>query len=106
MANIPATTVTSDQLGSKIGASGAEAERLYTEAVDTVTEALATAWRDVPVSAVDECVYRVGRALKDSGRTSTGAGQMTATDAPGPRNPTDPLASAYPIIRRYVVLGV
>lgn len=108
MATVPATTVTAQQLGDRLGTKDqTEAKRLLDLASKMVADTLAHAWRDVPVDVVNELVYRVGRALKDSAKTNSGgAGQVTVTDATTLRAPADPLTSSYPIIRRYVVMGL
>lgn len=110
MATIPDTTVTAELIAPKLGANNgvtAEVTRLYELAVSEVKDAFASAWKDVPVEIIDECVYRVGRALKDSANKSAGgAGQVAVNDGPPLRAPADPRASSYPLIRRYVVLGI
>lgn len=109
MAIAPPTTVTVATLAPRIGltADDPEAARILALAASAVADALAGAWRNVPVATVDECVYRVARAFKDSTKkASTGAGQVTVTDGSPLRAPADPLVSALPIIRRYVVMGL
>lgn len=107
MAVVPDSTVTQAQLAAHISRTPDEAKRIYDEALLIVTDAFASAWRDVPVEFVDECVYRVGRSLRDiEKKASTGAAQVTATEAAPFRVPSDPLASSYSIIRRYVALGL
>lgn len=110
MVAIPATTVTAADLGPRIGVLGAptpEVIRIHALASGEVARAFAGAWKDVPVETIDECVYRVGRAIKDAtNKSSTGAGQVSVTDGPPLRAPADVLASSYALIRRYVVLGI
>lgn len=107
MAVVPVTTVTTADLAPRLGNPGeAEVARILAEAKVIVSDIFAAAWRDVPVEIVDECVYRVARAIKDASKASTGAGQVTATDAQPLRSPADPLTSSYPLVRRYVVLGI
>lgn len=109
MATIPDTTVTPALLAPRLGAAEVtpEVTRIFNLAKAEVEDAFKDAWRDVPVAHVDECVYRVGRAIKDAtNKAATGAGQVTATEAVPLRAPADCRASAYPIIRRYVVLGL
>lgn len=110
MANVAETTVTAALLAPKLGEKGApsdEAKRIYALAVSEVAGAFAGAWKDVPVEIVDECVYRVGRAIKDTtNKSASGSGQVAVNEGPQLRAPADPLASSYALIRRYVVVGV
>lgn len=110
MAVVPDSTVTAAQLAPRIGANNGvtdEVTRIWEEAKILVADIFAGAWRDVPLHVVNECVYRVGRGIKDAtNKASNGAGQVTAGDAQPLRAPADPLTSSYPLIRRYVVLGI
>lgn len=100
-----APTVTAEQLGERCGVKvEAERDRLLALAIKELETALASSFREMPVEKVDECIYRIGRALKDSGKTSTGAAQLQVDGgATIPRAPTDPLASSRKIIQRYTV---
>ena len=109
MAVVPASTVTIAQMAAHLNGAAADADviRWYAEAKLLTADVFAQAWRDVPVEVVDDVVYRVGRALKDSGKkAATGAGQVAVTDGSPSRVPADPYASSYALIRRYVVLGL
>lgn len=98
-------TVTAEQLGNRCGVKDEdERTRLLALATKELETALAKPFREMPVEDVDECIYRIGRALKDSGKTSTGASQLQIDGgATIPRAPTDPLASSRKIIQRYTV---
>lgn len=98
-------SVTTQQLAAKLKvADDDEAQRLLDEATDLLLDALATAFRDMPTTIADECVYRIARALRDFGKTSTGAAQVQIDNGtPIPRAPADPVASSRVLISRYVV---
>lgn len=98
------TTVTAEQLGAKCGITDeAERERVLALAIRDLTTATAKAFREMPVEDVDECIYRIGRAIKDAGKTSTGASQLQVDGGVAiPRTPSDTLASSRKIIQRYV----
>lgn len=110
MATVPDTTVTVDALKPRIGGAStpdAEVTRILALASGEVAGAFVGAWKDVPVTVIDECVYRVARAIKDATKASAGGGaQVTVTDGPALRAPSDVLASSYALIRRYVVVGL
>lgn len=108
MPTVPATSLTAAAISHRIGNPGeSETERIFDLAVGEVEAAFAGAWRHVPVAVVDECVYRVARAIKDSAnKNAGGGGQVTATEGAPLRTPADPLVSSYPLIRRYVALGL
>ena len=99
------TTVTDEQLGERCGVKDeAERTRLLALAVSQLETALEESFREMPVEDVDECIYRIGRALKDAGKTSTGASQLQIDGGAAiPRAPSDPLASSRKIIQRYTV---
>lgn len=98
------TTVTAEQLGARCGITDTtEQARVLALAISDLTSATAKAFREMPVTDVDECIYRIGRAIKDAGKTSTGASQLQVDGgAAVPRSPSDTLASSRKIIQRYV----
>lgn len=98
------TTVTAEQLGERCGIRDEdERARVLALATSQLNTALAKAFREMPVEDVDECIYRIGRAIKDAGKTSTGASQLQVDGGVTvPRAPSDPLASSRKIIQRYV----
>lgn len=98
------TTVTAEQLGKRCGVNDEqERERLLALAISELDTALLKAFRPMPTPEIDECIYRIGRALKDAGKTSTGASQLQVDGGVAvPRAPSDPLASSRKIIQRYV----
>lgn len=103
-----ALSVTSGDLGKRIGksapADSAMVARLFEEASTLLEEELVTAWRPMPPEVQDDCVLRIGQALWDASKTSSGAGPQTSADGPAlPRSPRDPLASSRTLIGRYVV---
>lgn len=108
MVTVPETTVTLEQMAEHLSVTvPAKVQHIYEEAVELVAAVFSEAWRDVSVKSVDNCVRRVGRALRDAEKkASTGAGQTGVNDVPQIRVPADPLTSSYPIIRHYVVMGL
>lgn len=110
MPTVPQTTLTPETLRERLGGGSGltvdYATRLLQEASGLVEDALTEAFRDVPVWAVDLCVERTARGLRDGAKAATGTGQVGVGDAVPLRSPADPLTSSYPILRRYVVIGV
>lgn len=108
---LPTPTVTEAGLKARLGGGASlttdEVNRLLALSTDLAMEAFKDAWKAPTVEVMDEVICRIARALKDSTKTaSTGASQVTAGEVQPLRAPADPLVSAYPLIRRYVVLGL
>lgn len=102
---VPTFTIDAAALGSRLNIrEPSEAERIHAEATDLLNEALVDAWRTVPESVADECLLRVGNALKNAVRTQAAGGQMVKVeDGATVAAPRDPLASVESILRKYVV---
>lgn len=99
-----APTVTAEQLGKRCGVNDPDEQaRLLALATKELDTALLRAFRPMPIEEIDECIYRIGRAIRDAGKTSTGASQLQVDGGVAiPRSPSDPLASSRKIIQRYV----
>lgn len=110
MAVVPDTTLTAEALRKRLGGGSGttleDAEALLAEAAGLVADVFKDAHRDVPQWAVDLVVFRTARGLRDGNKASTGAGQVGVEGAVPLRSPADPMKSSYPIMRRYVVMGV
>lgn len=106
MADTTATTVTSADLAARIGKPDAEpVQDALVAGRALLDDALAPAFREIPVPVLDEMVLSVGQAVYDRRKTanSTG-GQLTVEGGQGvPRPPRDPLASVRAILALYVV---
>ena len=106
MADTSATTATSADLAARIGKSDSEAVGSALAAGRALLDdALANAFRPVPVEVVDELVLSVGQAVYDRRKTATASGgQVSTVEGQGlPRAPRDPLASVRAILAQYVV---
>lgn len=97
------TTVTPAKL-ARVGVKEPDQASTHATALALLTDALRDAIRPMPTTLVDECMYRVARALKDSAATSGGTQQVQVGDGGVvPRAPRDPLASSATLISRYVI---
>lgn len=99
------TTITPESLAAALKRPpGPDVEQAYALAVGVLEDALAKAWRPVPVGVVDGMVLRVGRAEYEArSRSNHGGGQATQVQGETvQRPPRDPLATVSTILARYV----
>lgn len=85
-----------------------EVARCLEVAIAVLEDYLEDAIRPVPPAVVDDCVVRVGRAVFDStARGGGGAAQQTQVGTGDfVRGPRDPLTPVYPMLARYVLVGL